>query len=183
MEGTHCADWHCPPPPGFPQAGGRRGQRRASARSRWTLRVRRRREPPVAALGRRSAHPSPAATLGSWLSTCAPGGARGLRAGRRGHGRARLPGPASVTVALTGRGVEQDADGVPFQWTGPTATLTVSNMAEEPVGGLVLEPPSRSTRRIGTPDRGSYLRRQVCGCRRQGVADLDSGTAAHARRG
>ena len=51
-----------------------------------------------------------------------------------------------VTVSLSGRLPERDADGVAFQWTGPTATLTVSNMADEPVHGLVV------SMEIGAPD-------------------------------
>jgi hypothetical protein len=51
-----------------------------------------------------------------------------------------------LTVSLSGRQVEEDDDGVPFQWTWPSAALTVSNMGAETVGGLTLR------LELGAPD-------------------------------
>lgn len=51
-----------------------------------------------------------------------------------------------LTVSLSGRLAEQEPDGTAYQWTGPRANLTVSNMAERPVDRLTL------SMEIGAPD-------------------------------
>lgn len=154
MEGTHRADWQL----ALPQRDSRRLVDDAAAAGFCAIEVDTAGYPagdsPVAALG--AALGAPLATSGDARlvafdlrsrrsSLSSELGAGGMA--ERGY---QVLHP--VTVALTGRGVEQDADGVPFQWTGPTATLTVSNMAEEPVEGLVLSlqvgAPDESARRI-----------------------------------